>query len=50
MANTLGYANPFRYRGYIFDDETWMYWLKNIYIIIDSVLGALHDGRLIYLK
>ncbi len=31
LANTLGYANPFRYRGYIYDDETWMYWLRSRY-------------------
>ena len=31
LANTLGYANPFRYRDYIYDDETWMYWLRSRY-------------------
>lgn len=31
MATTLGHRNPFRYRGYIYDEETWMYWLKSRY-------------------
>ena len=31
MAGSLGYRNPFRYRGYIYDEETWMYWLKSRY-------------------
>jgi len=31
MMNTLGKLNPFRYRGYIYDEETWMYWLKSRY-------------------
>ncbi|MDD6882134.1 MAG: RHS repeat-associated core domain-containing protein [Eubacteriales bacterium] len=46
---TLGYYNPFRYRGYIFDEETWMYYLKNRYyypelrrfISVDPELGEL---------
>ena len=24
MADTLGWYNPFRYRGYVWDDETWL--------------------------
>lgn len=31
MANTLGHRNPFRYRGYVYDEETWMYWVKDRY-------------------
>ena len=31
MAGSLGYRNPFRYRGYIYDEETWMYWLRDRY-------------------
>ncbi|MBE5772302.1 MAG: RHS repeat protein [Clostridiales bacterium] len=31
MANTLGLLNPFRYRGYVYDEETWMYCLKSRY-------------------
>ncbi len=29
LAETLGKLNPFRYRGYVYDEETWMYWLKS---------------------
>ena len=28
LAATLGKLNPFRYRGYVYDEETWIYWLK----------------------
>ena len=28
MANTLGKINPFRYRGYVFDEETGLYYLQ----------------------
>lgn len=31
LANTLGALNPFRYRGYIFDEETGLYYLRNRY-------------------
>lgn len=48
MADTLGYSNPFRYKGYIYDDETCMYWLQDRYyypelyrfIISDSKMGS----------
>ena len=29
LSGTLGKLNPFRYRGYVYDEETWMYWLKS---------------------
>ena len=29
MANTLGTLNPFRYRGYVYDEETGLYYLAN---------------------
>lgn len=29
MANTLGKINPFRYRGYVYDEETGLYYLRN---------------------
>ena len=57
MAADLGKQNPFRYRGYIYDEETWMYWLKSRYyypelqrfINADTVMGqiaklASHNG------
>ena len=31
LRDTLGYHNPFRYRGYIYDEETWMYYLRDRY-------------------
>ena len=37
MANTLGKANPLRYRGYVYDDETRLYYLQSRYY--DPQLG-----------
>ena len=37
MANTLGKDNPLRYRGYVYDDETGLYYLQSRYY--DPVLG-----------
>jgi RHS repeat-associated protein len=31
LANTLGVANPLRYRGYIYDEETGLYYLQSRY-------------------
>ena len=31
LAETLGTLNPFRYRGYVFDEETGVYYLKSRY-------------------
>lgn len=31
LASTLGKLNPFRYRGYIYDEETELYWLRSRY-------------------
>ena len=31
MAASLGKLNPFRYRGYVFDEETGLYYLRNRY-------------------
>ena len=31
MASTLGLYNPFRYRGYVYDEETSMYYLRSRY-------------------
>ena len=31
LASTLGTLNPFRYRGYIYDEETELYWLRSRY-------------------
>ena len=48
LANTLGKLNPFRYRGYVYDEETSLYYLRSRYyssewgrfINIDSVIGG----------
>ncbi|MGN0754928.1 MAG: RHS repeat-associated core domain-containing protein [Aristaeellaceae bacterium] len=31
MASTLGTVQPFRYRGYVYDEETRLYYLKERY-------------------
>ena len=31
LADTLGKLNPFRYRGYVYDDETGLYYLNSRY-------------------
>ena len=31
MANTLGKINPFRYRGYVYDEETGLHYLRSRY-------------------
>ncbi|MDD3915483.1 MAG: RHS repeat-associated core domain-containing protein, partial [Bacteroidales bacterium] len=31
MAATLGFINPFRYRGYVYDEETGLYYLRSRY-------------------
>ena len=31
LANTIGYYNPFRYRGYVYDVETGLYYLRSRY-------------------
>ena len=46
LAETLGILNPFRYRGYVFDQETQLYYLRSRYYnpticrfqIIDSII------------
>ena len=47
LVGTLGWLNPFRYRGYVYDEETRMYYLKSRYynpewgrfINADEILG-----------
>ena len=31
LGSTLGYYNPFRYRGYVYDEETGLYYLRSRY-------------------
>ena len=35
MANTLGKINPFRYRGYVYDEETELYYLRSRYYCLN---------------
>ena len=46
LADTLGQDNPFRYRGYYWDDETGLYYLQSRYY--DPVVGRFinADGQL----
>ena len=47
LAGTLGYLNPFRYRGYAYDEETGLYYLRSRYfnpgwgrfVNADAVIG-----------
>ena len=47
LVSTLGCLNPFRYRGYVYDEETGLYYLKSRYynpkwgrfINADEILG-----------
>ncbi len=49
LASTLGTLNPLRYRGYVYDEETGLYYLRSRYynpnwgrfISTDALLGAL---------
>ena len=49
LVSTLGYLNPFRYRGYVYDEETGLYYLKSRYynpvwgrfINADALLGSI---------
>ncbi len=42
LAYTLGNLNPFRYRGYIYDEETGLYWLRSRYY--DPMTGRFLNG------
>lgn len=46
MADTLGQANPFRYRGYYYDSETGLYYLNSRYY--DPITGRFinADGKI----
>ena len=60
MANTLGTLNPFRYRGYVYDEETGFYYLRSRYycprlcrfVNADAYLGdtskLFHHNILVY--
>lgn len=46
MANTLGKINPFRYRGYVYDEETGLYYLRSRFYC--SVNGRFLNTDVIY--
>ena len=46
MAETLGSVQPFRYRGYVFDEETGLYYLRSRYY--NSELGRFLNADTIY--
>ena len=56
LADTLGKRNPFRYRGYVFDEETGLYNLKSRYYnpavmrFLNSDVAISMDYALIYLN
>ena len=57
LASTIGKRNPFRYRGYYYDDETGMYYLQSRYydpeikrfICADKVVYSSWGGANLYL-
>ena len=46
LAETLGKVQPFRYRGYVFDEETGLYYLRSRYY--NSELGRFLNADTIY--
>ena len=58
MAETLGTLQPFRYRGYVWDEETGMYYLRSRYykVVIyrftnaDSAMDKANKSLYIYVR
>ena len=62
MANTLGVENPFRYRGYVFDVETGLYYLRSRYYnsewrrflnsdaLLENTAGVLSHNVFVYCR
>lgn len=48
MANTLGKINPFRYRSYVYDEETKLYYLRSRYFC-NSICRFLNSDSLLAL-
>ena len=46
MKDTLGQANPLRYRGYVYDDETGMYYCQSRYY--DPEIGRFLNSDVVY--
>ena len=47
LADTLGKRNPFRYRGYVYDEETGLYYLRNRYYNVEKCRFINHDRMII---
>ena len=47
MAATLGKCNPFRYRGYVYDEETRLYYLRDRYYSFEECRFITHDRLII---
>ena len=47
LADTLGVRNPFRYRGYIYDTELGLYYLRNRYYSYETCRFINHDRMII---
>jgi len=53
LAETLGKVQPFRYRGYVFDEETGLYYLRSRYynaercrfVNADALVSTLQQGN-----
>ena len=56
LAGTLGKLNPFRYRGYVYDEETELYYLRSRYynpaygrfVCSDATLTGALPGKNLY--
>ena len=46
LASTLGTLQPFRYRGYVYDEETGLYYLRSRYYCSDKCRFINEDSRL----
>ena len=47
MAGSLGYWQPFRYRGYVYDEETGLYYLRSRYYSTTISRFINEDDRLV---
>ncbi len=47
MAHTLGVINPFRYRGYVYDQETGLYYLRSRYYYFQLTTACIYTPKAI---
>ncbi len=48
LADSLGIRNPFRYRGYVYDDETRLYYLQSRYYNAEMTRFICSDGVMLF--